>query len=364
MIRIERLGPEREPAYETFFARLPASSLFQSLRYRSFLRKMLDAGAESPTVEDHYLVALEGDTVVGAIPAFVKRNPRHGNVVNSLPFVGSNGGVMVDAAAVEYEPTFRALLAGFHELCASVDAVSSTIVNRPIDPDDALYDALAEVTATDERIGQVTTLPATAEGATDEEIDAAVMLHIHSKTRNVVRKAMVSGVTVRHDGELETMRWLAEAHAEGARMIGAPAKPWSVFEAIREHFRYDDDYRVYVAEKDGERIGGLLVFYVNHVAEYFTPVTIAEHRIFQPQSLLCFRAMREARRRACTHWNWGGTAKSQTGVYDFKSRWGTSDLRYRYFVRERRSSLRALSPQTLLEEYPYFFTVPFSVLGT
>jgi hypothetical protein len=363
-MRLERLVPELEPAYDAFFARLPASSLFQCLRYRTFLRKMLDAGSATPTVEDHYLVALDGDRVVGAIPAFVKRNARYGNVVNSLPFVGSNGGVMVDATAVDYEPTFRFLLKGFHDFCDSVDAISSTIVNRPIDPDDVLYDTLSEATAMDERIGQVTTLPVTPEGATDAAIDAEIMLAIHSKTRNVVRKAIVSGVTVRHDGELETLRFLADAHAEGARVIGAPAKPWSVFEAIREHFRYDEDYRVYVAEKDGERIGGLLVFFVNRVAEYFTPVTIAEHRIFQPQSLLCFRAMRDARLRGCTHWNWGGTAKSQTGVYDFKSRWGTSDLRYRYFVRERRRSLRALSPQTLLEEYPYFFTVPFSVLGT
>ena len=129
-MRLERLVPELEPAYDAFFARLPASSLFQCLRYRSFLRKMLDAGSATPTVEDHYLVALEGDRVVGASPAFVKRNTRYGNLVNSLPFVGSNGGVMVDATAVEYEPTFRFLLKGFHDLCESVDAESATTISR------------------------------------------------------------------------------------------------------------------------------------------------------------------------------------------------------------------------------------------
>ena len=233
-MRIERLVPELEPAYDTFFARLPAGSLFQCLRYRAFLRTMLDAGAASPSVEDHYLVALEGDRVIGAIPAFVKRNARYGNVVNSLPFVGSNGGVMVDPS-VEYEPTFRALLKGFHDLCDSVEAVSSTIVNRPIDPDDALYDALAEATAMDERIGQVSTLPLTADDATDEAIDEALMLAVHRKTRGHIRKAISSGVTIRHSGDPETLRFLHDVHQENMGAIGAPATSWARARAPVQH---------------------------------------------------------------------------------------------------------------------------------
>ncbi len=363
-MHVERLVPSLESAYDEFSLRHPTSTLFQSLRYRAFLGKIIEpVGVSSRTTEEHYLVAVDADRVVGALPAFIKRNATYGNVVNSLPFVGSNGGVLVDPSVEDPQKVYHALLGSFHELCASVDAVSSTIINRPLDPDDAFYDAHSEFTATDERIGQVTPLPATPASADDDAIDKAIMAMIHQKTRNVIRKAIGSDVSVSHSGDEAVLRRLHDIHHENMTAIGAPAKPWAVFEAIRDEFRYDDDYRVYVAEREGAVIAGLLVFFVNRVAEYFIPVTVSESRIFQPQSLLCLRAMREARRRGCTHWNWGGTSKDQTGVYGFKSRWGTLDLPYRYFVRERKPALRSLSGKTLLTEYPYFYTVPFALLN-
>jgi hypothetical protein len=361
-MHVERLSPALEPAYDDLLLRHPTSMLFQSLRYRAFLKRILEPeGLSTPTVEDHDLVAVEGGRVVGGLPAFVKHNATYGPVLNSLPFVGSNGGALV-AGAADGAATARALVQAFNDLADSLDAVSSTLINRPLEPDDALYEAHSGFTALDERIGQVTALPTAAEGADDATIDAAIMAILHQKTRNVVRKAASSHLTVRSASDVESLRALFEIHRENLEAIGAAHKPWSVFEAVRSEFRYDDDYRVYIAEKDGVIVAGLLVFYFNRVAEYFTPATVAEYRTLQPQSLLCLHAMREAMKRGCTHWNWGGTGKSQTGVYLFKSRWGTTDHPYRYFVRERRPTLRGLSGATLLAEYPYFFTVPFSVL--
>jgi hypothetical protein len=63
-------------------------------------------------------------------------------------------------------------------------------------------------------------------------------------------------------------------------------------------------------------------------------------------------------------WNWGGTWLSQGGVYNFKSRWGTSDHKYFYYTKVYNEALLEYPTGTLLKEYPYFFVVPFNVLST
>jgi lipid II:glycine glycyltransferase (peptidoglycan interpeptide bridge formation enzyme) len=142
------------------------------------------------------------------------------------------------------------------------------------------------------------------------------------------------------------------------------AKPWMVFAALRETFTYDQDYRVYVAEKDGEVIAALLVFYYNRTAEYFTPAIAEGYRSYQPMSFLVFEAMKEATRRGLQFWNWGGTWLTQGGVYHFKSRWGTSEHRYFYYIREygRPNLLRTLSPEEITKAYLYFYVMPFHLL--
>ena len=46
----------------------------------------------------------------------------------------------------------------------------------------------------------------------------------------------------------------------------------------------------------------------------------------------------------------------------FKSRWGSEDLPYRYYVRLRDRSLLTRRREELLAAYPNFYVLPFSVL--
>ena len=68
-------------ADDTFFYAAPA--------YHEFLLRIL------PGVEVRYLVHEKNSRLQGALAAFVFRHPRYGAVINSLPFYGSHGGVIV-----------------------------------------------------------------------------------------------------------------------------------------------------------------------------------------------------------------------------------------------------------------------------
>ncbi len=356
-IKVDLLTPNSETAYERLLGSVGTSLCYASLRYRDFLQEVLVDSAAL------YLVAYEGERMVGALPAFLKRNSRYGNVLNSLPFYGSNGGVIVGADAPDPLAVRRSLVAAFHGLARDESAAVSVLVSNPLDGDASFYDSEWPHSCRDERIGQVCMLPGGEKGEPGRA--ALLMAMYHSKTRNCIRKAQKSEILVYHSGSVDALHFLAELHRENIEAIGGLAKPNTVFLAIRKIFRYDEDYRVYVAEKDGERIAGLLVFFFNRTAEYFTPATRERFRIYQPMSLLVYQAMQEAGRRGCLYWNWGGTWLTQDAVYQFKSRWGTVDLPYFYYVREYEGAekLRRMTPEQIRREYPYFFVLPFRLLG-
>ena len=248
--------------------------------------------------------------------------------------------------------------------CINVGAVLSTIIESPLDDGRDSYSVL-DADFIDYRIGQITIMPNVDTDA-NADIDDVLLAHYHQKTRNMVRKGSRSGFVVSHESYPSIMEDLHAIHEENLISLGGLAKPISIFEAIKSEFSYDVDYRIYVAKKDDQIAAMMLVFYFKDMVEYFTPVVRERYRSEQPLSLLIFHAMRDAvTGRSSRLWNWGGTWLSQSGVYQFKSRWGTRDFPYRYHVNKYCNSMdfSSISKADLVFDYPYFFTVPFEQLG-
>jgi hypothetical protein len=82
--------------------------------------------------------------------------------------------------------------------------------------------------------------------------------------------------------------------------------------------------------------------------------------------MLIFLAMQDAiKDKQCSLWNWGGTWKSQKGVYKFKSRWNTLDHPYYYLIKTYKDKeyFEQIGKEKLVEHYPFFYTVPFNTLS-
>lgn len=347
---IKALDSASEKKYDDFLLGSSNTLFFASLKYRNFLREFLGT-------KDTYLVATDDSgEIKGALPAFLKENSEHGNVLNSLPFYGSNGAVITHDGN---EETGRQLIEAFYDLAKENKCVSTTLVSSPLDPKEDLYERHTAYDLKDSRIGQLSPLPDAKEDA-----DAAVMKLIHYKTRNLVRKAQKLNVEVSHGNDPGYLDFLIETHAENLAAIGGIAKPERFFRLVPKHFNYDSDYRIYVARKDGQLVAALLVFYFNKTVEYYTPVIKAEYRSSQALSLLIFEAMKDGVRAGYNWWNWGGTWASQGGVYHFKSQWGTQDKNYYYYTKISGDDILKKTKEQLLEAYPYFFVAPFNALVT
>lgn len=351
-LHIEELTHTTEPAYEDFVSSHSDGLIYYSLAYRNLLRRTLGP-------DDRYLIAFEGDRVAGVLPVFAHNSPELGEVVNSLPFYGSHGGVLTNETLTSKE---RGTIVGrlLDTACQPQEGelFAATFVLSPFETNTTPYADLTK--QTDSRIGQITFLPSEHE---DGLYDDPLIKRFTVKTRNAVRKAVKNNVSVRQDSSPDAFRWLKTQHEAGMAALGGNPKSDAFFAAVQDVFP-PSSVRLYVASLEKKDVAALLVLKYNGVMEYFVPATIPEYRSLQPMSLLVYQSMKHAIDSGCRLYNFGGTWKSQTGVYHFKSGFGARDCPYQYYsvLPNSLDQYRRVGRTTMETAWPHYYVLPFDLL--
>ena len=333
-VEIKPLNDNLAVAYDAFLARHPGAMLYYS---RSYVRLVEAVSGARPEI----WVAVCGEEVNGIWPTMV-RDGAFGVVLNSLPYFGSHGSPIAETPEAE-----SALLNWIAERTVREFVAASVIIENPLTP----VAAIPYHCVLDERVSQITVLV-----GQDKLLNA-----IDPSARRNIRKAIASGITV--DIDHTAIDFLFETHVENMAAIGGRPKGREVFERIVELFEPGRDWDLFVAKLAGKPVAAILVFYFKDIVEYFTPVTLASARPYQPTALIIQEAMLEAHRRGFSRWNWGGTWLSQDSVYKFKRKWGAEDRRYRYFVALTDLDILQQTPKSLREHYPEMYVAPYIMLG-
>lgn len=301
--------------------------------------------------QPYWIVSREEGRIVSALPLLV-RSGSLGPVVNSLAYYGSNGGIITHG---ESRHAKLAALEAYRAFCERIGAVASTLITNPLLRDSDFYARHLPHDLRDERIGQVTFFP--------EDADAVSLMRRFAEPRpRNIRKAQRDGIAVERSQAPEALAFVHATHHQNLCSIGGLPKRAAFFAAVPEHLP-PDGWQVFLAVRGGDWIAALLLLYFNGTVEYYTPCVVQSHRSSQALSLLIYQAMLDAMRRGFTRWNWGGTWLTQSGVYSFKKKWGTTDLPYFYFTRVYDPAVAHATREQLLAEYPGFFVLPFAALG-
>ncbi len=326
--------------FSNFINSMDNALLYYTPQYRDFITELL-------VCEAHYLFAMDCNEVVGVLPIMFKDGPL-GRIANSLPFFGSNGGVLAINDVAE-----ELLWEEYRDLIEEQDVIASTVIEHPTrqKPPPPI-----RVDHSDIRIGQVSTLDF------DAEDSDCLKGRLTDTARRNIRKAEKEGIIVQKRSV--ALHELKEIHFDNMEAIGGKPKPDMFFELLPKYFRAGEDYDVYVAERGGEIISALLIFYAGKTVEYFVPVTRLECRRLQPSAAILYRALLDTAKRGFCWWNWGGTWLEQKGVLAFKRKWGAVDYPYHYYTSVNCKDIYDKSREWLLDAYPYFYTVPFGCLRT
>ena len=337
MIEVDRVGSSEEREWDSFVCSRPEGLFAHSIAYRDLLVEELGCEAE-------YLVAREAGEIRGVLPV-MWREDGDGRICNSLPYHGTPGGPVSADRRAE-----GALIDSWNERASDPGTLSSTMIENPFLAR-TIPEPLHEIT--DERIVHFTALP--PGGGEDE-----VMALISSEARNNVRRAARRGVTVVRDND--AIGEVHRIHAEVMETLGAPAKSQGFFEAIAARLRPGEDFNIWLARVADDVVAALLVIRFNGVSEYFASGTRCGFRAHHPHPALVFTALVDEARSGARIWNWGGTRHGMTGVFHFKSKWGSRARRYRYLVHLGDQTLREAPAEELVARFPGFYVLPFSAL--
>jgi hypothetical protein len=342
---------EEEESYINLVYNCNEAMFYHSILYRNLFRDFLES-------EPCYIIAKENDRVIGAIPGFLRVNKKYGNIINSLPFFGSNGGVLVDSR-LNYDEKIeikKRLIEEFTNFALERDCVLSTIITSPFDKNPSFYENNVQYKFKDARIGQITEFKSTT-GDIEQEIMYGI---IEKRNRAAIRRPIKNNITIEFSNDFNP---LYEMHNENISGKGGIVKPRSFFQKILNTFK-EGEFDIMYAKKGSEIIAGLLLFYFKDTVEYFTPATFIKYRKEQGISLLIFKGMKKAIKNGYRYWNFGGTWKTQEGVYKFKRGWGAKDYPYYYYISQYDTidDIMKLSPEELIKEYKWFYILPFNEL--
>ena len=103
-------------------------------------------------------------------------------------------------------------------------------------------------------------------------------------------------------------------------------------------------------------IAGVVIIKYENTIEYFTPVVEEEFRDSQALSALIYDLMENFSMQGFKLWNWGGTWRSQEGVYRFKNRWGAEDMVLeRVDINKKKEDISEKSLEEFKRKFPFLY---------
>lgn len=149
--------------------------------------------------------------------------------------------------------------------------------------------------------------------------DEAQLLAIPRKQRAEVRKGLTNDLLI-EIGNAEADRAAHYAvYAESVRNLGTPVFPRSLFDAMLDRFGERAD--ILTVRHEGVAVASVLSFYHRgSVLPYWGGGTWDARRL-RANDRMYFELMLHARRRGCTHFDFG-RSKTGSGPYNFKRNWG------------------------------------------
>ena len=152
------------------------------------------------------------------------------------------------------------------------------------------------------------------------------------KTRYNLRLAQRSGVNVREASEEEYSE-LYRMYAETSIRDGFMIRPQEYYLDVWRTFKQVGMVSPLVAEVEGQKVAGLVLFHFGKTAWYLYGMSTGMHREKMPNYLLQWEAMRLARQMGCAVYDlWGAPdefdgSDAMAGVFRFKEGLGGTVLR-------------------------------------
>lgn len=154
---------------------------------------------------------------------------------------------------------------------------------------------------------------------------------LKSNTRRNIRKAVREGVRVEISTSAEAVEEYYRLHCMTRKRHGVPPQPQSFFRKIYEHVIARKLGFVVLARCEKTNIAGSVFFGFKDDAIYKFGASDIAYQRFRPADLVMWEAIKWYAQNGYRRFCFGRTAMDNTGLRQFKSRWGADERVIDYF---------------------------------
>ncbi len=333
-------------------------SLYHSAENLEILKAVTNA-------DINFIAIYDGSRLTGGIVYAVQNGPL-GSVVNCLPYFGSYGDAPVTVDAPH--GTEKSVYAELIEQCRGIDALCLNVITSPF-AHTLHHEKVKEYlspTFIDKRLCQISCLP-DYNGENSEHYSEKILSMLQGRARTAYRKTQKTDFEYRRCSTEQEVRQFAQIHKANIEAKGGQFKTMDFFLKAFEMSQAKPETAELAAMFDkGKLIAGIVLFFFNDTVEYHTTCLLDEYRSIGPLNRIIVEKMIDAGMAGYRFWNFGGTWKTQEGVYLFKKSFGAGDRNYYYYTVFFRDVKRVkqMSVKEILKGYPFCYVIPFSELET
>lgn len=303
--RIAKVEPHNDPRWLAFVEEQPRATIYH---HPAWLRALDHAYGHRPA---HLLCEDESGGVFGVLPLVRSHGLITGRRLRSLPHTAVAGPLTRDAAAE------RALLRAAVRLADSGAGARLEITS--VEPLGGLVDGLGLGEPDTTYVLDLPDDPARLRFGNSRN---------HARIKWAVGKAAKLGVIVRPaETEAELRAWYT-LYIETMRRHAAPPRPYGLFRSLWRQMQPAGLMRLLLAEQqtDGRArlLAGSLFFLFGDTVSYAFNGRRHDALPLRPNDVLQWRAIHDASAGGYRRYDFGEVADDNTGLAEFKSKWGAA----------------------------------------
>ena len=174
--------------------------------------------------------------------------------------------------------------------------------------------------------------------------DESELLAIPRKQRAEVRKGLKNELEVNIGSDQRDIDWHYDIYAQSVHNLGTPVFPKSLIEGVFRSFGEDAD--ILTVCHQGAPVASVLSLYHKGTVMPYWGGGIWQARALRANDIMYYELMNHARRRGCSHFDFG-RSKTGSGAYAFKKNWGFEPDPLSYAVRTAdNSEARDINPNS------------------
>ncbi|MGV8115807.1 lipid II:glycine glycyltransferase FemX [Methanothrix soehngenii] len=158
-----------------------------------------------------------------------------------------------------------------------------------------------------------------------------------SSVRWAIRKSEKLGVSVESSTTIEDLKEFYELNCLTKQILGVPCHPWKFFKNLFSIL--NGNVRMYISRHKGNTIAGGVIEHYRDRVLYGYGAADPSQLYLHPYNAFIWKSIEDACINGCRAYDFGRTSCDNTGLIQFKKKWGTQEreLCYSYYPSSGRS---------------------------